>query len=501
VRKILNSRQVREVDALTIRKKNILSHELMESAAKSFVKIFSRRYNNDRPVIVFCGPGNNGGDGLAISRLLLKKSWDVSTYYLQSDNYSTDFKYNLDKLLKTPGNNVRIIKETAQLPALQKDTIIIDALFGTGLNKPITGFTASLIEWVNRQPCIRVAVDIPSGMSDTMPPEDSAVVKTDLTITFQIPKMSLLLEDNKEYVNELAIADIGLDEEAIGRQTTNSYFVQKEDVKQKIKPVKRFSSKWENGHALLIAGSYEKTGAAILAATSCMRAGVGLLSVHVPRSAKNALNISIPEAMIVPDVHENIITAINTDPRYTAFGIGPGIGTNELTVQAFISFLSNCNKPVVIDADALNILATQKQLLNQLPEHCILTPHAKEFDRLTQKHEKHIDRVETQRKFSVQHKCVAVLKSAYTTISDTEGNIYFNSSGNAGMAKAGSGDVLTGIITAFLAKKYDTLDAAICGAYVHGLAGDAAAERLGKVSMKAGDIIKYLPRALKKITE
>jgi ADP-dependent NAD(P)H-hydrate dehydratase / NAD(P)H-hydrate epimerase len=501
VRKVLTGKQVKEVDLQTIRRGNITSAELMEQAAKAFVKIFCRRYDDTHPVIVFCGPGNNGGDGLAISRLLLKKHYAVTTWYIHAAEYSHDFRVNLEKLLKTNKQRVKIIDGTGQLPVIKKNSILIDALFGTGLNKPVTGTAASVIEWMNEQDATRVAVDIPSGLTDALPFPQSPVVQSGVTITFQLPKQALMLEDNRDYINEFEIADIGLDEEAIAAQPCNTFFIESADIKKILKPVKRFDSKWSNGHAMLIAGSYEKTGSALLAATSCMRSGVGLLTVHTPRTAKDIFNIALPEAMIQPDVHENIITSVSIDGRYSAFGIGPGIGTDELTVQAFIGFIHACNKPVVIDADGLNIIAANKDLLSHLPEQCILTPHEKEFDRLTQNHITHYHRIETQRDFSVKYKCIVVLKSAYTTISDTEGNIFFNSTGNGGMAKAGSGDVLTGVVTAFLAKGYTVLDTALCAVYVHGMAGDVAARKPGKIPMKAGDITEHLPKVFKRLME
>jgi hydroxyethylthiazole kinase-like uncharacterized protein yjeF len=501
VRKILSSQQIREVDALTIRNRNIEPHELMAQAAKAFVKTFCKLYNETRPILIFCGPGNNGGDGLAIARLLLKKNYEVTVYYLPANEYSADFRYNLEKLIKVKSGCVKLIKESKQLPAVvKKSAILVDALFGTGLNKPIEGWQGQVIEWINSQPNKCVSVDIPSGLTDTLPFPGSAIVQSDMVITFQIPKQALLLEDNKQYVNEFIIADIGLDAKAIAGMECTTFLTEESDVRQKIHHVKRFDTKWGNGHALLVAGSYEKTGAALLAASACMRSGTGLLTVHTPKTAKDIFNITLPEAMIQPDADENNITAISFDGRYNAAGIGPGIGTNESTHNAFKKFLLACTIPLVIDADALNLLSSDKELLDHLPEQCILTPHEKEFDRLTQKHVTLFHRMATQRSFSVKHKCVVVLKSAYTTVSDTNGNIFFNSTGNGGMAKAGAGDVLTGITTAFLAKGYNTLDAAICAVYIHGLAGDEAAKKPGKISMKSGDIIEYLPKAFKKLS-
>lgn len=490
--KIFSVEQIRAMDAYTIAHEPISSIDLMERAAQAFVRWFINQYVNTRPIAVFCGKGNNGGDGLAIARILSSCGYEVQVYIVEyTSNASDDFRQNLARL----GSHLtphRIHSEN-DLPALGRQVVCIDALLGSGLSRPVDGLLSAVIRYLNELSCKLVAVDIASGLY-TEQPNDPAdvIVKPRYTITFQLPKLAFLLPQNAAYVGEWHVVDIGLSAEYIAETGTRYFLTDKIEADRRIKPREKFSHKGTFGHAILIAGSYGKMGAAVLSARSCLRSGVGLLTLHVPGCGYQISQISVPEAMTTVDEAEKCITKAPDLASATAIGIGPGLGQDNATAKALTKVLEQAKVPVIIDADALNIIATNRHLLYKLPENTILTPHPKEFQRLVGESANEYDRLEKARAFAARYKVIICLKGANTAVILPGGDVHFNSTGNPGMATGGTGDVLTGIITSLLAQKYSPADAAILGVYQHGLAGDRAAAARGQTALIASDVVEHL---------
>lgn len=495
--KILSSKQMHEADAYTIKQEPIESIELMERASNRFFEHISQKYSNQKNYCIFCGKGNNGGDGLAIARMLVLNDKNVTVFIVNyTDSASDDFMTNYERLLELQNLDCKII-ELAEFQeiTIPQEAIIIDGIFGSGLNRPITDFTAKYITFLNSLPNKRIAIDIPSGLYSDNPIEQNAVAfRADETITFQAPKLQFMFAENEQFVGQLTIADINLRNPFSEKETPFEY-VTINDIT--LKKRTNFSHKGTFGHALLVSGSYGKMGAAVLASKACLRSGCGLLTTHVPQCGYEILQIAIPEAMASIDNDAKIISYLPSVEKYSAIGIGPGIGTDETTAQAFKIFLQENTKPLVLDADALNILAQNQDFWKLIKPNTILTPHPGEFDRLTHKHTNCYERYQTQIKVSKEHSCIIVLKGHHTSVSTPDGKIYFNSTGNPGMATAGSGDVLTGIILSLLAQKYEPLEAAKIGVFLHGMAGDFCKP---EESLIASDIIENLPNAFREIT-
>lgn len=494
---ILNAKQIRAWDAYTIRHEPIASLDLMERAASKCVDWIEKKQWQQRRFKILCGKGNNGGDGLAIARLLHKLDYKVSVYILEFGKPgSEDFQTNLQRLHELSFIEIYFLQSNENFPLINTDDVLIDALFGTGLHKPLEGLSADLVEHINHSKSLIVSIDLPSGLFIDRSSKNNKVVEADYTLTFQCYKLGLLLQENAQLIGIVIVLDIGLDPGFLKDQNFESVFVNENLIKQIFRPRNAFAHKGNFGHALLIAGSYGMMGAALLAAKACLHSGVGLLTCYLPKCGYQIMQTALPEAMVMTDENENIIAQLpNEVEKYSVIGIGPGIGTSKET-QNLISFISRrYKKPLVIDADGLNCLSQQKELLQHLPPYSILTPHPKEFDRLFGDHSSDFERLDTAREKSRQLHLIIVLKSHHTAIITSSGSIFFNGTGNAGMAKGGSGDVLTGIITSLVAQKYMPEQAAILGVYLHGLAGDFAANSLGQQSMTASDIISFLSQA------
>ncbi len=496
--KILSREQIRAADAYTLAHEPISGLELMDRAAGKCAEWISEHYSPVKNIIIVCGTGNNGGDGLSIASQLEKKI-NASIYIVRhSDKASEDFT---SQLKKCPVGIKRVeVSAVSQFAIEAKpSTLLIDALFGSGLNKPVEGLAAEVIGRMNSSGLPVISIDIPSGMfCDTVPaPGQKNIVKAAHTLTFQTPKLSFLFSESGEYTGAFTVLDIGLDKKFIGSQQSKDHYITAEDVKEIYLPRKKFSHKGTYGHALLAAGSYGKTGAAILAAKACLHTGAGLTTVHVPRCGIAPLQAAVPEAMCRPDEHEYHITSGVDVEKHNAIGIGPGIGTDKQTANVLKLLIQNSKLPLVLDADALNILSENRTWLSFLPKGSILTPHPKEFERLTEKTSGSAERVKLLREFSFRHSVYVVLKGAHTAIACPDGNVWFNSTGNPGMAKGGSGDALTGIITSLLAQHYSPPDACILGVYLHGLAGDIAASQFSQEAMTAMDLIECIGEAWK----
>jgi len=492
IMKIFNVEQIRAMDAYTIAHEPIASIDLMERASQAFVRWFCNQYVNTRPIAVFCGKGNNGGDGLAIARILSASGYDVQVFTVEYTLQATDdFHHNLARLGQhlTP----RRIHSENDLPRLSQNVVCIDALLGSGLSRPVEGLLSIVIRYLNEISCKVVSVDIASGLYTDQPNDPTdVIVKPRYTVTFQLPKLAFMLPQNAEYAGEWHVVDIGLSAQYIDDTATPYYFTDKSEAEKRIKPRQKFSHKGTYGHAVILAGSYGKMGAAVLSGRACLRSGVGLLTMHVPACGYEITQTAVPEAMTTVDDAVKYISKAPDLGSATAIGIGPGIGQDNATVKALERVLQQAKVPVIIDADGLNILAANRHLLYKLPENTILTPHPKEFQRLVGDSANEYERLDKARAFASKYKAIICLKGANTAIVLPNGEVHFNSTGNPGMATGGTGDVLTGIITSLLAQKYAPADAAIMGVYQHGLAGDRAAASRGQTALIASDVVEHL---------
>ena len=507
--KILPVEKIREADAFTIENEPIDSVDLMERAASKVYEWFMKRCKTKEvSVKIFCGIGNNGGDGLALARMLYFSGIIPQVFVVRySDKMSRDCEINFDRLKEETEVPMYDIFSEDDFPQIYDNDIIIDAIFGSGLNRPIEGFTAELIKYINNSNAIKIAIDNPSGLilgtqnlrnsesQKSQPPianSQQPIAKVDYTLSFQFPKLAFMFPEYDAFIGKWEVLDIKLHKDFIDNVETLNFFTTEDVVKPIIRKRTKFSHKGTYGHALLVAGSTGKTGAALLAAEACLRTGVGLLTTHLPKDALLPMQVYLPEAMTSIDKSSTHCTEINDIIPYTAIGVGPGIGKNEDTVTLLKKIIQEATQPLVLDADALNIIADNPTWLSFLPDNTILTPHPKEFDRMFGMTNNSYERLELQRKMSVVHNIIIVQKGAHTAITFPNGTCFFNSTGNPGMATAGSGDVLTGMILSLLAQRYSPQEAALLGVYLHGKAGDMAAEKLGMESMIARDIIGNL---------
>jgi NAD(P)H-hydrate epimerase len=494
---IPDTSQIKEWDQYTIKNEPIASIDLMERAALKCVEWIGKQQWQKKSFKIFCGKGNNGGDGLAIARLLFELDYTVSVHILEFGKPgSEDFQINLQRLHELFFTDIFFLQSKDNFPLINTDDILIDALFGSGLNKPLEGLSAELVEHINHSKALIVSIDLPSGLFGDKTSKGHKIVEAAYCLSFQCYKPALLMQENAPFFGAVDILDIGLHPGFLQSRNFDKQLTDHNLFKQLYKPRKTFAHKGSFGHALLIAGSYGKMGAAVLAARACVHSGAGLLSCYLPKCGYAIMQATVPEAMAMTDEHEQIVAQLpNEIEKYSVIGIGPGIGTASET-QNLISFICRrYKKPLVVDADGLNCLSLQKDLLKQLPAGSVLTPHPKEFDRLFGEHQNEFDRLITAKKYAQQFGFIIVLKSHHTLIATPSGKLFFNNTGNAGMAKGGSGDVLTGIITALVAQNYSTEDAARLGVYLHGLAGDFAAGTLSQEAMTATDIITFLPQA------
>ena len=374
--------------------------------------------------------------------------------------------------------------------------LLIDAIIGSGLSAPVSGWLKDIISAINDLNMPVISIDIPSGMfADSPSSKDVTAIKAQHVLSFQFPKLAFMFSESEIFMETFHVLPIGLEESYIRQTFTPWYYITEDTVTALLKKRRKFAHKGDFGHALLIAGSYGKMGAAVLAARAGLRSGAGLLTVHVPQKGVEVLQTAFPEVMVSVDEGEKIISSVPENLlTYNAIGVGPGIGTAPSTQEVLWLLLKRIGTvPLVLDADALNILALGQSFLTLLPENTILTPHPKEFERLSrQAYANSMERLQAAQAFAVQYKVIVVLKGAYTAVCTPDGTTFFNTTGNPGMATAGSGDVLTGIITALLAQGYQPLEAAIIGVYLHGSAGDKATAQKGQSALIASDIVENL---------
>jgi ADP-dependent NAD(P)H-hydrate dehydratase / NAD(P)H-hydrate epimerase len=500
--KILKSSQIHEVDSYTIKNEPISSIDLMERAAKTISLQIVDKYPLKTQVKIFVGPGNNGGDGLAVARQLFHAGYFPTVYLLKiSNKLSPDAEINLEKVKKIETLQVYELHNEKDFPEIDKNDLVVDALFGSGLSRRLEGLPAKLVRHMNGSGAVIVSIDIPSGLfgEDNKGNDSESIIQATYTFTFQMPKLSFLFPGNDRFVGCWEVLDIGLMQEAIDNIDSGYCMLSQHDISKKIIRRSKFSHKGNYGHVMLIAGSYGKMGAAVLSAKACLRTGCGLVTVHVPKIGYEILQTALPEAMISIDWSDIIFTDVTDIENYSYVGIGPGIGIKQNTKKALYNLFERVKSPMVIDADALNILGEHKEWIKKIPENSILTPHPKEFERLAGKSADDFERNQLQIKFAVENNVILVLKGAYTSIALPDGNCYFNSTGNPGMATAGSGDVLTGVLLSLLGQGYHPADAAKIGVYLHGLAGDLSSEKLGQEAMIASDIIENIGNAYLKL--
>ena len=501
--KIFTSTQISELDNYTIEHEPIKSIDLMERASKAFTRAITEKWSRETPVVVFAGPGNNGGDALAVARMLIEQNYQVQTFLFNiSSHLSANCTENKSRLCDKKGRPLLTeVTQEFDPPRLEKGMLVIDGLFGSGLNKPLAGGFASLVKYINSSPAEVVSLDIPSGLmtEDNTYNVRANIIRANVTLTLQQKKLAFLFAEHQQFLGHVKVLDIMLSKEGIEKIDAQYTILEEDDVKSIIRPREPFAHKGTMGHALLVAGSYGMAGAAILAAKACMRAGAGKLTIHTPKRNVPILQSAVPEAVLHPDREETIFSEATATEEFQAMGIGPGIGTTEQTCIAMIAQLRRAQCPVVADADALNILAVRRGWIQQLPKGIILTPHPKELERIEGQCIDSFERLTKARQLAERLQGYVILKGHHTAICMPDGHIVFNATGNAGMATAGSGDVLTGILTGLLARGYTQREACLLGVYLHGMAGDMAAKELGEESLMASDIINYLPKAFLKL--
>lgn len=496
--KILTAAQIREADRFTIENEPIASVDLMERAATNAFERIRSWLPATTPVKVFCGVGNNGGDGLVIARKLQQADYPVETWLVRfSDRESEDLILQYHRL-KTSDGSVHELGSAAQIPSFDTDEVIIDAIFGTGLSREAGGFVAELIDRINESNCRIISIDMPSGLmaENNVDVHKRSIVKAGRTLTFEVAKLAFLLPQNAPFTGEWEVVPIGLNPTFIRQQPSDYQLVTEEMIRSFLKNRPRFSHKGHYGKALLMVGSKGKIGAGILAAKACLRSGAGLLTTHIPACGYTAMQTAVPEAMCLTDQKTDHLSATFTE-NYTATGIGPGIGLEQDTANALKFTIQNSNHPIVLDADALNLLAMHKTWLAYLPQGSILTPHPGEFERLAGKTSNDYDRLQMLKDLARKSRSYVVLKGAHTAVAFPDGRVFFNDTGNPGMATGGSGDVLTGILTGLVAQGYRSDQAVLLGVWLHGLAGDIAVSEKGEEALIAGDIVEALPKAWK----
>ncbi len=498
--KILNAEQIRDIDTHTMEREPISSVDLMERAAGKCYEWIRRNMRKKRVVKVFCGMGNNGGDGLVIARMLAGTGYKLRVYkILHSFRASADFLANEKRLGGVKNLHLEELGEEDLLPDIQKDDLVVDALLGSGLSRPLEGLLASVVQHINASGATVVSIDFPTGLfcEDNRRNIDKNIVRANYTLSFQLPKLAFIFASNAKYLGEWFLIDIGLDRDAIQYAETKYFFLQASDIRPLYRPRRKFAHKGHYGHAYLMAGSLGKAGAAVLASRAVLRSGAGLLTTHVPGCARDVIQTAVPEAMCVVDEQAQFISSVAELDRFNVIGAGPGMGTHEQTAKALKLLIQNATVPMVLDADALNILSENHSWCGFLPKGSIFTPHPGEFDRLAGKTSDEHDRLDKARELAHRFQVHIVLKGAHTAVISPDGRCWFNSSGNPGMATGGSGDVLTGIILGWMAQNYSPLYSCLMGVYLHGRAGDLAANRKGQEGLIAGDIIDEIPKATK----
>lgn len=494
VMKIFTTNQVKTLDRYTITNEPIASVDLMERAAERLLELMVDQFSKGEVFYIFVGPGNNGGDGLAVARMLSCIGKKIYVFLLTlPDDLSPDALINYRRLSKAMGPSIGVL-ESGNLPDIPDEAIVVDAIFGSGLNRPIEGLAREVIHHINRYKNTIVAIDIPSGLpgEDCGSVPEDAIIRADYTYTLEFPKVSFFFPENARFVGAWTIVPIGTHPKAIERTKSNYTYLLMQNVAKLIPERPFFGHKGTFGHLLVVAGSKGMMGASMLVGKGAYRSGAGLVTCHVPFGQGIVLQIGIPEVLVQEDISTTCFTTIQDIDKYDAISVGPGIGQGNETAIALEQLFRNANVHMVIDADAINLMVEHPQLQELLPANSVLTPHPKELERLVGKWSNSFERIVKQRDYAIQHKVVLLCKGANTTVALPSGELIFNSSGNSGMATGGTGDVLAGIVGGLLAQGFTPVDSALIGVFVHGLAGDIAATKVSKQSLMASDILNFL---------
>ena len=501
--KIFGNDTLKAIDKLTIENEGVTSLELIERAAEAITNEIMLRWRPSKKVSVFAGPGNNGADALAVSRMLIEQGFtpEIYLFNIGGKHLNDECAQCRDRLIEMGYANLNEVTVNFRLPELEPDQLVIDGLFGTGLKNSLVGGFITLVRYLNESQATIISIDVPSGLyGDWNPsPVNRDIIHADLTLTIQLPRLAFLFKEHAELVGEWKILDIGLSADAIKNAPTDFYFMEKSDIRQVIHRRDPFASKADCGSGLIIAGSYGMMGAAVLCAKGAARSGAGKITVHSPRCGYSVMQTSVPEVLFDADQHDILLTNIVPSRNYNAIAVGPGIGVNEATVTTLEELLKRSQNPLILDADALNCIAKRPALLNYIPTDSILTPHAAEFDRIFGPHRTEESRLQKAIEKARKYGIIIVLKGRYTAIVRRDGLVYFNSSGNAALATAGSGDVLTGLMLGFMTQGYAPEIASLIAVYVHGVAGELASEEHGIHGVTAGDVAQNVGRAIKQI--
>ena len=497
--KLFSAEQIRDWDSYTIAHEPIASIQLMDRAASCFCEWFLELFPTAKKVLIVCGLGNNGGDGLAVARLLSAKGMLIQVI-LVGDQHgaSPDFLKQLKTLKELEVVSITHVLNITEVDKPNKDVIIIDALFGTGLNRAIEGIGAQIIDAINSWSNIVTSIDIPSGLQADKASSGS-IIEADYCFSFEVPKLACLCPENERYVGKLSIASIQLHPQYAAHTESYFHFFTLKEAKQMLRQRTVFSHKGTNGKALIIAGSTEKMGAALLASKACLVTGAGTVTLQLPRSALSTVNAFCPELMCIADPDESKISICPDVQAYNAVAFGPGCGIDGSTQKAFESLLKSNTSSLVIDADGLNLLAANQYLFKHIKPESILTPHPGEFARLFGQYANSFERWEALRKHAIEKNIIIVLKGAYTAIAFPDGSISFNASGNMALATAGSGDVLSGIICSLLAQGYSPKESALLGVFIHGLGADIYQEEIASQRMIASQIIEHIHLAFERV--
>ena len=494
--KLYSAKQIYKADQISIKKEEIESNELMERAALQLFNWMHLRMQGAQVKIhLFCGIGNNGGDGIALARHLVDHGYNIEVYVVNySEKRSKDFLINLDRL-KDRKVWPSFMNSDDQLPEIGRDDIIVDGIFGIGLNRTPDAWVAKVIQHLNNCQAFILSIDIPSGLFTDQGPDDfDTIIQSNYVLSFQTPKLVFFLPETGGFIEQWEVLDIGLDPEYLMQTETEYELIGKNEVLTLYKPREKYGHKGTYGHSLIAGGSYGKMGSVCLSSKAALYAGSGLVTSFVPKIGYSILQTALPEIMVMTDASDNELTDIKFDIEPSVVGIGMGMGTSDATVKTFAEFLKHNKLPLVIDADGLNILSKNKELLKYLPDNAILTPHPKELERLIGSWKDDFEKLKKVKAFSKKYNCLVVVKGAHTIVVNKEKG-YVNTTGNPGMATAGTGDVLTGILTGLLAQGYSALDAAIFGVYLHGRSGDIAVESTGFQSLTASHVIENLASA------
>ena len=495
--KLFSKEQIYEGDKLTTERQNISSTDLMERAGTQIFNWMHMRMQGAQvPIHVFCGIGNNGGDGLVLARHLVTHGYNVITYIVNcSDKRSKNFLINYDRIKNVTKDWPKMLTCKADFPEFHQDDIIVDAVFGIGLNRPVNEWVQELFQKFKASKAFTLSIDIPSGLyTDKAVENEKAVVNANYTLSFQSPKMVFFLPETAKYTVQWEALDIGIDRDYLMQTETEVELISKHEVLPLYIPREKFAHKGDFGHVMILGGSYGKIGAVNLASRAALMSGTGLVTAYIPKCGYHSLQASIPEVMVISDENETVISNINFGIEPTVIGIGVGLGTSTETAKTFEAFLKKNKTPLVIDADALNLLAKKKALLKLLPKQTILTPHPKELERLVGEWSDDFEKLKKVKAFSKKYDVIVLIKGA-NSITVYKDKKYINTTGNPGMATAGSGDVLTGIVSGLVAQGYEPLSATIFGVYLHGRSADISLEDYGYQSLIASHIIDTIGEA------